>query len=59
VISEAAAPQGSPAASRVVTLSTGGLSKALEPLQKNCGEPKSRNAPAVKFLDAPGVRGSR
>jgi hypothetical protein len=59
VISEAAAPEGSPAASRVVTLSTGGLSKALEPLQKNCGEPKFLDPPAVKFIDAPGVRDSR
>ena len=57
VITEAPAPQASTASSRVVTLSTGGLPKALEPLQKNCGEPKSQDAPAVKFLDAPGVTG--
>jgi hypothetical protein len=58
VMTEAPAPQGA-ASSRVVTFSTSGLSKALEPLQKNCGEAKFPDAPAVKFLDAPGVRGSR
>jgi hypothetical protein len=59
VITEAAPPQASTASSRVVTLSTGGLSKALEPLQKNCGEAKFQDPPAVRFLDAPGVRDSR
>jgi hypothetical protein len=59
VITEAAAPQGSTASARVVTLSIGGLSKALEPLQKNCGEAKFLDPPAVKFIDAPGVRDSR
>jgi hypothetical protein len=58
VITEALAPQGT-GSSRVVTFSTGGLSKALEPLQKNCGEGKFHDAPAVRFLDAPGVRDSR
>ena len=59
VITEAAAPQGSNPSARVVTLSTGGLSKALEPLQKNCREAKLQDAPAVKFIDAPGARDSR
>jgi hypothetical protein len=59
VITEAPAPQASTASSRVVTLSTGGLSKALEPMQKNCGEAKFQDAPAVKFLDPPGAPGSR
>jgi hypothetical protein len=58
VMTEALAPQAT-ASSRVVTLSTSGLSKALEPLQKNCGEARFQDAPAVKFIDAPAVRGSR
>jgi hypothetical protein len=59
VMTETAAPQASTASSRVVTLSTSGLSKALEPLQKNCGEAKFQDTPAVKFLDPPGARNSR
>jgi len=59
VMTEAPAPQASPTSSRVVTLSTSGLSKALEPLQKNCAEARFQDAPAVRFLDAPGARGSR
>jgi hypothetical protein len=59
VMTEAPAPQASTASARVVMLSTGGLSKALEPLQKNCGEARFPDAPAVKFIDAPGVRDSR
>jgi hypothetical protein len=59
VMTEAPAPQASTASARVVTLSTGGLSKALEPLQKNCGEARFPDVPAVKFLDTPGARGSR
>src|SRR5262245_35751467 len=58
VMTEAPAPQGT-ASSRIVTLSTNGLSKALEPLQKNCGEAKFQDAPAVRFIDAPAVRDSR
>lgn len=59
MITEAAAPQGSTASARVVTLSTRGLSKALAPLQKNCGEAKFQDPPAVRFIDAPGGRDSR
>jgi len=59
VMTEAPAPQASTASSRVVTLSTSGLSKALEPLQKNCAEAKFQDAPAVRFLDTPGARRSR
>jgi hypothetical protein len=59
VMTEARAREASPASSRVVTLSTSGLSKALEPLQKNCAEAKFQDPPAVKFLDAPGAGGSR
>jgi hypothetical protein len=59
VITAAAAPQASTASSRVVTLSSSGLSKALEPMQKNCGEAKFQDAPAVRFLDPPGAPGSR
>jgi hypothetical protein len=58
VMTEALAPQAT-ASSRVVTLSTSGLSKALEPLQKHCGEARFQDAPAVRFLDAPAVRDSR
>jgi hypothetical protein len=60
VITESLTPQADgSSSSRVVKFSTNGLSKALEPLQKNCGEAKLQDAPAVKFIDAPGVRGSR
>jgi len=59
-ITESFATHGSGSGwSRVVEFSTNGLSKALEPLQKNCGEPKFLDAPAVNFLDMPGVQGGR
>jgi hypothetical protein len=41
---------------RITKLSTAGLSKAIEVLQKSCGQPPSFfDAPEVKFLQGPGM----
>ena len=45
--------------SREVKLSTKGLPQALQDLQRVCGAPSFRDAPAVKFLDAPSVSRGR
>jgi hypothetical protein len=60
VITETFTPQDNAEGwSREVKLSINGLSKALEQLRKDCGEPNFIDAPAVKFLDVPGVPGGR
>jgi len=49
-------------APRIATLSTIGLAKALEPLQKDCGQKphdKFFDAPAIPYLDLQGVSSKR
>jgi hypothetical protein len=47
-------PTNSAPPPRTTKLSTNGLSKVLEELRKNCGQPpKFLDAPGVEFLDAP------
>jgi len=53
-------PTDQAAPARATKLSTNGLSKALEGLQKSCGpQPEFRDTPAIKYLDVPGIGARR